>query len=71
MKIIEPTWPGNRRSFWRRAQWGVLAGSAEVFAGTVYVLTLGQFASRLPMEVMFRLTVQEHRRSMEKSEVAA
>lgn len=59
---VEPTWTrGRRRTLLRRAQWGLLVGAAEVFSGAVSVLSLGQFASNLPLNVAFALTVRESR----------
>lgn len=61
--IIEPTWTkGQRRTLLRRVQWGVLVGAADIFAGVVSVVSLGQFASGLPLEVALRLTIRESRR---------
>jgi hypothetical protein len=64
--LLTPTWRhAHSRPFLRRAQWGVLVGSAEIFSGLVGVISLGQFTSDLPLNVAFRLTVVQNRRARE------
>lgn len=50
------------RSFWRRAEWGIKSGAAQIVDGFVSLLSFGQLATGFTLSVVFKLTKDEARR---------
>lgn len=67
MKVVYTGKSNPSRPFWRRVEWGVKMGAAEVFDGAVSLLSFGQMVSNLGLEVCFRLALKESRRYREEN----